>query len=183
VSLFITSDTHFGHAKMLTFVHTDGTPVRPFSSVEEMHETMVERWNSVVNAGDTVYHLGDVAIPRSGLRVLERLNGRKILIRGNHDIFKMADYAKYFYDIRGCHYRDGMVFSHIPLHRDCFISERYWGNVHGHLHRHTVKYEGVPDPFYFNACVEVNDFTPVAYECIKAHFANVRASNVQHAAA
>ena len=144
--------------------------VRPFDSVEEMHEALVERWNKTVNPGDTVYHLGDVAIPRSGLRVLERLNGKKVLIRGNHDIFKLRDYVEYFYDIRGCHHRDGLIFSHIPLHRDCFISDRYIGNVHGHLHCHEVEHEGMPDPFYFNACVERHDFAPVAFEEIKSYF-------------
>lgn len=170
VSLFITSDTHFGHTKMLQFTDENGVRLRPFDSLEHMHEELIRRWNERVHAKDTVYHLGDVAIPRSGLHVLERLNGRKILIRGNHDIFKLRDYAKYFEDIRGCHFRDGLVFSHIPLHRDCFISERYKGNVHGHLHRYKVKYEEKIDPLYFNACVEVNDFTPVAWEKVKEYF-------------
>lgn len=144
--------------------------MRPFDSLEHMHDVLVERWNKVVHVKDTVYHLGDVAIPRSGLQVLERLNGRKILIRGNHDIFKLRDYAKYFEDIRGCHFRDGLVFSHIPLHRDCFISERYKGNVHGHLHRYRVKYQEEIDPLYFSACVEVNDFTPVPWEKVREYF-------------
>lgn len=170
MSLFITSDTHFGHTKMLQFTDDAGVRLRPFDSLEHMHDVMVERWNKVVHAKDTVYHLGDVAIPRSGLQVLERLNGRKILIRGNHDIFKLRDYAKYFEDIRGCHYRDGLVFSHIPLHRGCFISERYKGNIHGHLHRYKVKHEEEIDPLYFNACVEVNNFTPVAWEKARAYF-------------
>jgi len=83
MSLFVTSDTHWGHAKMLSFVDANGEKVRPFASLEEMHEEMVERWNKTVHAKDTVYHLGDVAIPRSGLKMMERLNGRKILMRGN----------------------------------------------------------------------------------------------------
>jgi calcineurin-like phosphoesterase family protein len=183
MSLFVVSDTHFGHAKMLSFVNADGSPVRPFNCLEEMHEAMVERWNSRVHARDTVYHLGDVAIPRSGLKMLERLNGRKILMRGNHDIFKLRDYAEYFDDIRGCHYRDGLVFSHIPVHRNCFISERYKGNVHGHLHGHLVMHEGEKDSFYFNACVEHHDYAPVEWEKIQAYFAqdHGRASDVQHA--
>ena len=184
MSAFVTSDTHFGHAKMLTFIHIDGTPVRSFSSLEEMHETIVERWNKTVHPRDTVYHLGDVAIPRSGLRVLERLNGRKILVRGNHDIFKLQDYAKYFDDIRGCFYRDGLMFSHVPLHRDCFAADPYHkhlGNVHGHMHRHLVMHNGEPDQYYFNACVEQHDYFPVALEDIKAYFAHGRAQDVQHA--
>ena len=85
MSAFVIADTHWGHAKSLSFDQPDGSPLRPFSSCEEMDETMVERWNSVVKAKDTVYHLGDVAIPRGGLANLVKCNGRKILIRGNHD--------------------------------------------------------------------------------------------------
>jgi len=171
MSLFITSDTHFGHAKILSFIDQAGEPLRPgFASLDHMHDELVRRWNSVVHNTDTVYHLGDVAISRSGLKVLERLNGRKILIRGNHDIFKMCDYAQYFDDIRGCHHRDGLMFSHVPLHRDSFTSERYKGNVHGHLHKYVVEYKGNPDPLYFNACVERNDFTPVPWEKVRAYF-------------
>lgn len=180
VSLFVTSDTHFGHTKIIQFTDDTGVRLRPFETLEEMHEVLVDRWNKKVNKKDTVYHLGDVAIPRSGLRVLERLNGRKILMRGNHDIFKLSDYSKYFEDIRGCFHRDGLVFSHIPLHRDSFISERYKGNVHGHLHRYIVKHEEMPDPLYFNACVERHDFAPVEWEKIKAYFANGRQTHVQY---
>jgi len=184
MSLFVTSDTHWGHAKMLSFVDANGEKVRPFASLEEMHEEMVERWNKTVHAKDTVYHLGDVAIPRSGLKMMERLNGRKILMRGNHDIFKLRDYAQYFDDIRGCHFRNGLIFSHIPVHRNCFLSERYKGNVHGHLHGNLVMRNGKKDEHYFNACVEHHNFAPVAYEKVLAYFAegNGRAqADVQHA--
>lgn len=170
MSAFVIADTHFGHAKCLDFVRPDGEPLRPFSSVEEMDEAMIERWNAVVRPKDTVYHLGDVAIPRRGLAHLSRCNGRKILIRGNHDILKLKDYAEHFEDIRGCFYKDGFIFSHIPIHRDSFCG-RFVANIHGHLHCHVVTYEGHVDPYYFSACVERNNFTPVAWEAIKAKFA------------
>ena len=67
----------------------DGTKMRPWDTAEEGDAAMVERWNSVVGDNDKVIHLGDVAIPRRGLKVLEQLKGRKVLIRGNHDIFKL----------------------------------------------------------------------------------------------
>lgn len=169
MALFVTSDTHWGHEKMLSFVTTTGERLRPFDSLEEMHETLIENWNKTVHSKDTVYHLGDVAIPKSGLVVMDRLNGRKILMRGNHDRYKLRDYAPYFEDIRGCFYRDGLVFSHIPVHRDTFKGG-YVGNVHGHLHCYQVLHEGEPDPRYFNACVERNNFTPVSIDEIRSHF-------------
>lgn len=64
---FFISDTHFSHARILEFESDDGRPVRSgFSSVEEMDEAMIERWNSVVGPKDKVYHLGDVAIRVAG---------------------------------------------------------------------------------------------------------------------
>jgi calcineurin-like phosphoesterase family protein len=170
MSAFVTSDLHLGHAKMLSFVNSDGTRMRPFSSIEEMHETMIERFNSVVRKKDRLYILGDVAIPRSGLNLLDRFNGSKVLVRGNHDIYKLQDYAKHFVDIRGAFYRDGVIFTHIPVHPGNF-SGRYIGNAHGHLHCHEVKQnDGAPDDRYFNCCVEKHSFNPVPLECIKDFF-------------
>jgi calcineurin-like phosphoesterase family protein len=55
MSAFVTADSHFGHAKSLSFIQPDGSPLRPFDSVEEMDETMVERWNATV--GKERHHL------------------------------------------------------------------------------------------------------------------------------
>lgn len=80
MSLFIISDTHWSHKNILK--HTN----RPFSSVEEMDETMVENWNKVVRPEDTVYHLGDVFWNKAKAQTIApRLNGRKIVVLGNHD--------------------------------------------------------------------------------------------------
>lgn len=78
---FFTSDTHFGHANIIAYCK------RPFASVEEMNDTMIERWNVVVGPGDTVYHLGDFAMGPKALwrSYRERLNGRVVFVMGNHD--------------------------------------------------------------------------------------------------
>ena len=192
MSAFITSDLHLGHAKMLDFVRPDGEPLRPFSSIEEMHETLIERWNKKIHEKDRIYILGDVAIPRSGLQLLNRFNGKKILIKGNHDIYKIQDYLPYFEDIRGAFFRGGdstmpggLIFTHIPVHPSN-LQGHYLGNVHGHLHCHLVLTDnGEVDRRYFNACLERNDFEPVALEDIKAYFKanHGRASDVQHSSA
>lgn len=170
MSLFLISDTHFGHAKMCQFTNQDGSKMRPWDNVDEMDEALVKNWNDTVKQGDTVYHLGDVAIPRKSLAILARLNGRKALIRGNHDIYKLSDYAPYFYDVRGAHVRDGFLFSHIPCHPSSI--ERYTANVHGHLHGSQVtmtvrrdfeQYEQF-DPRYYCVCVERTNFAPIAWE-------------------
>jgi calcineurin-like phosphoesterase family protein len=155
---------------MLSFVQPDGSPLRPFSSIEEMHETLIERFNAVVRKKDRLYILGDVAIPRQALSLLDRFNGSKVLIRGNHDIYKLQDYANHFVDIRGAFYRDGLIFTHIPVH-PCNLAGRYVGNIHGHLHCHAVITEdGQSDKRYFNACLERNDFAPVQLEAVREYF-------------
>ena len=160
---FIISDTHFGHSKMLEFKNYDGTPVRPFSSVEEMDELMVERWNSVVKQEDKVYHLGDVVMSKKSLPILDRLNGKKTLIAGNHDIFDTKIYLKYFDNMRGYRVLNNFILSHIPIHPDSI--ERWKGNIHGHLHGNTMS-----DPRYFSVCVEQINYTPIDMEEIIERF-------------
>lgn len=82
MSVYFTSDHHFGHASARTFYR------RPFKSVGEMDRDMIERWNSVVGTQAEVWHLGDFAVRQSPERVaclLSALNGRKHLVAGNND--------------------------------------------------------------------------------------------------
>lgn len=163
-NVFLISDTHFGHKNICNFLRADGvTKLRPWNSPEEMDEVMVERWNAVVKPGDKVYHLGDVAINRRCLPTMDRLNGRKVLIKGNHDIFKLTDYTKHFYDVRAYHVLDMFIMSHIPLHTANL--GRFKGNVHGHMHEHVID-----DPRYKSVCVEQVDYTPIAFEVVQQHF-------------
>lgn len=175
-SVFLVSDTHFGHEKTCTvFKREDGSPLRPFKSAEEMDEEMVRRWNERVRPTDKVYHLGDVVINRKALGILHRLNGDKVLIRGNHDIFKLSDYTEHFRDIRGYHVMNGMILSHIPVNEDSLA--RFGANIHGHLHANRVRrargvdaktgeilYSNEIDTRYHCVCVEQTDFAPILFE-------------------
>lgn len=76
---FYISDTHFGHENIIKFCK------RPFSSLEEMDDTLVNNWNAVVKPGDTVRHTGDFSYKKSAHLYTKRLNGKIILIQGNHD--------------------------------------------------------------------------------------------------
>lgn len=78
MTVWFTSDHHFGHRRIIELAH------RPFQSVEEMDDAMIVAWNDWVRPGDTVYHLGDFAFA-DHTPYLKRLNGHKRLIRGNHD--------------------------------------------------------------------------------------------------
>ena len=156
-SVFLTSDTHFGHLGVTKFLREDGTKLRPWDSVEEMDEALVANWNNVVRPNDKVYHLGDVVINRKALHTLHRLNGEKVLIKGNHDIFKLEDYTPYFKDIRGYHVMNNFLLSHIPVHP--LSKGRFTGNIHGHLH-----YNVIDDPWYKCVCVEQTNYTPILFE-------------------
>lgn len=156
-TVFLTADTHFSHAGVCKFLREDGTKLRPWDDPLEMDEVMVERWNKVVKPTDKVYHLGDVVIARGALKLLDRLNGDKVLIKGNHDIFKLSDYTKYFRDVRGYHVLDGLLLSHIPVHPDS--KGRFRANVHGHIHERQLS-----DPWYSCVCVEHTDYAPIALE-------------------
>lgn len=159
---FLISDTHFGHANILTFKNEDGTPIRSFSSLEEMNETMIDNWNSVVGKEDKVYHLGDVLFTKKWLDlILPRLNGTKVLIKGNHDTLKLSQYQQYFKDVRAVWVLDKLVLSHIPIHPESL--SRWKANVHGHLHSNTLA-----DPRYFNVSVERINYTPVDFEYIRS---------------
>lgn len=168
---FLVSDTHFGHAGVCSFLRNDGTKLRPWTNPDEMDEALVENWNKTVSKNDKVYHLGDVVINRKALNILYRLNGEKVLIKGNHDIFKLSDYSPFFKDIRAYHILDKILLSHIPLHPESLT--RWKGNVHGHLHSNNVMIKNNKDPRYYCVCVEQTDYTPVDFEVVRKYFNNL----------
>lgn len=97
-NIWFTSDTHFSHKNTLRYCG------RPFWTKEQCDEAMIARWNAVVKPEDTVYHLGDVAMHTAPIvRILPRLNGKKILIVGNHDLM-----YSYFIATRGIKFVDRM---------------------------------------------------------------------------
>lgn len=167
-NIFFCSDHHFGHSNILTFHNEDGSRVRTFPDVETMNEHMVERHNSVVRPSDKVYFLGDVVFHHRNLHYLGRMNGEKVLIKGNHDLCKLSQYEPYFKDVRAVHQFKGLVMAHIPIHPE---SLGRWGyQVHGHLHCNHVKDKfGKRDPRYFNVSMEVIDFTPISLEEVMKH--------------
>ena len=79
MEMFFTGDHHFGHANIIKYCN------RPFNSVEEMDEMLIDEWNYVVNPDDIVYHLGDIAFSMNELdKIIRRLNGTIYIIPGNH---------------------------------------------------------------------------------------------------
>ena len=162
-NVYLTSDTHFGHSNILTFKRSDGTPLRPFTTIEEHDDVLIENWNKVVRPNDKVYHLGDAAFKFSVLQaILPRLNGTKILIKGNHDNLKLSQYAQFFKDVRAYSILDKFVLSHVPLHPESVT--RWKANIHGHTHANCLD-----DPRYINVCVEQTNYTPINFEEIRCN--------------
>ena len=176
-AVFLVSDTHFGHAGVCRFTRADGvTKLRPWDDPQEMDEAMVKAWNERVKPTDKCYHLGDAVINRRALSTLARLNGDKVLIRGNHDIFRDDEYRQYFRELRAYHVMNGLILSHIPLHPESL--GRFGCNIHGHLHANRVRkprgvdartgeilYSDEIDPRYSIVSVEqLPDFAPILFE-------------------
>lgn len=175
---WVCADHHFGHKNILTFTKEDGSKLRDFQDVHHMHKVITERHNAVVADEDRVYFLGDVAINRRSLECLNYLKGRKVLVKGNHDIFKLKDYLPYFDDIRSCVVggKPGgrYILSHIPIHPGSL--GRFERNIHGHLHSNVVKVGDtqVPDKRYICVSLENIGFAPVDLDdLIKDKYYNV----------
>lgn len=163
--IWIISDTHFNHQKILGFRNREtGERVRPFDSVEEMNEHLIACWNSVVKKGDLVYHLGDVFFgpQKDYLPIHRRLRGSKRLIIGNHDNIRFFAQYELFGKIQlwkplPDH---GILLSHVPLEKDQLTRGSVeFVNVHGHIHE-----KSTPEGPYQCVCVEKTNYTPVNIE-------------------
>jgi calcineurin-like phosphoesterase family protein len=153
--VFVISDTHFGHRKILDFESEH----RKFGSIEEHDEELVRRWNDTVGRKDTVYHLGDVLFGSAAFSYLARLNGVKHLVAGNHDNYPTERYLQHFNSVSGVATLHGYVMSHVPVHPDQFC--RFKGNIHGHLHSKTLE-----DPRYINVSAEQTGLAPILLDTV-----------------
>lgn len=153
--IFVISDTHFGHKNILEF-----EPIkRPFTSIEEHDETLIQLWNETVGKNDTVWHLGDVLFGAKNFSILERLNGIKKLVMGNHDRYPMAKYLEHFTQVCGSAEMKGCILTHLPIYENQF--SRYRANIHGHLHS-----KKLDDPRYICVSVEHTDLRPILLDLV-----------------
>lgn len=166
MTIFVISDTHFNHSNFLNFTNEDGTKIRPFSSVEEMDQLMLDNWNKVVTDSDIVYHLGDVYFG-GGHGILHSLKGKKRLLLGNHDNGKDQNLHKVFQKIElwRMFKEYNCLLTHVPIHESSLYKVDY--NVHGHIHQ-----QDSPTPNHINVSVEKMNYTPVPLEeLMKGKFA------------
>lgn len=138
MTLYITSDIHFFHNNIIKYC-PDSRGM--FNDKHEMNEAIVKNWNTVVNPDDDVYILGDISFGsvKDTCLLLDRLNGKKYLIRGNHDdrLSKDSNFIQRFEWVKDYHEmridKKLLVMSHYPF--ASWNSSHYGSfNFHGHLH-------------------------------------------------
>lgn len=162
---FFIADTHFGHKEIIDYEN------RPFASVTEMDSEMIKRWNSVVSENDTVYVAGDFSFydvlgrDEKTVEICSELKGRKVLIKGNHDIRSEEYYrqcgfaAAYDYPI----VVDGFwIISHEPMYLNANMP---YANIYGHVHSSEMYRDCSPHSFC--ACAERLNYTPIDWDEIK----------------
>lgn len=166
-NIYFISDTHFGQWFANWFFN------RPFKNLDHMNKEIIKNWNEVVSKDDVVIIVGDFY---SGNRdflsnLVNSLNGEKILIKGNHD-FKFR-YRKLInegkievYDKLVLKHEDvNILLSHVAYP---FLAPNTI-NIHGHYHRKLRPIE-LNGKYYYNVCVEHNDYKPVSLETILQHY-------------
>lgn len=161
MTIFFTSDTHFNHERTLTVSNS----ARPFSCVKEMNQTIIERWNTVVNDGDLVYHLGDLCLLSQMDIWLQQLKGRKILIQGNHDTKERLRNAIGWEEVHN--------YLEIKVEKTrlflCHYAMRTWHHSHkGTLHLYGHSHGNLPgDSQSLDVGVDCWGFSPITLEEIK----------------
>lgn len=160
MKIFFIADCHFGHDKIIPMCH------RPFADAKEMQKEMIRKWNAKVSNEDLVYVLGDFSFKinkHDTTKILEQLNGRKILIKGNHDRYAgHPDFDRFFEEIcetKQLHIDDKEFFlSHYPI-IDYPGAYRNGYMIYGHVHNQYVPYERM-----YCVSVECINYEPVTFE-------------------
>ena len=170
--IYFTSDLHFGHENVIRFNN------RPFRNEREMSRVLITNYNSIVKPDDTVYLLGDLAYKIGADQAnvyFQQLNGRKILIIGNHDRYEEYD-ASLFEEITHYMYlrTEGvsMALMHYPI-LDWQGGRNKGGlMLHGHMHN-TPEYNvenRVNGIRRYDVGVDANYYFPVSLTYIKGFF-------------
>lgn len=158
------SDTHFSHSNILKYEN------RPFKTVEEMNERLIQNWNNRVAKEDIVYFLGDFnfrnspngnsgeGLPISPHQTLSQLNGYIQFVQGNHDRNNGLNLYTEFMVISVGGIRIKLV--HKPEHTD----EKYQLNICGHVHSRWSERQLSKDSLIINVAVEVRNYAPTSLD-------------------
>lgn len=186
-NIWFTSDCHFSHANVIKY------DKRPFTSAQEMDETLIENWNAEVKANDVVFYLGDLSFDRDFGRtqaIAKQLKGKIHFILGNHDddrvirklgVFEtVSDYINLSVkDLENPRkYQDIMMF-HYPILSWDKVHHGAW-HLHGHCHQNLVPHEA---KYYEGKVLDMGcngwDYKPTHYNTIKS-IMSTKAVGVHH---
>jgi calcineurin-like phosphoesterase family protein len=177
---FFTSDTHFDDEYSLPYFN------RPFKSVDEMNEVMVEKWNSVVSDEDTIYHLGDFTLAdiRHFAKWAHQLHGNIRILPGSHDDPWLKDFVATdkvqviaplvslgFPELRTGESPQVIVLCHYSMQvwdRSNQGSWHLFGHSHGRL-------KGIG--LSFDVGVDCTEFTPLSLETVASKMAALAKSD------
>ncbi len=170
--IFFTSDNHFGH-EFLAKKHG-------FETVEEFNQYQIEQWNSVVDNGDRVYHLGDFIWNKVDPEpILKQLKGEKYLILGNHDrIGKHNEkiflkYVHWIKDVFMLKIKNGDNIPSTKIWLSHYRHENWDSMHHGSFHFFGHEHAGNACAHYtprtdivrrFDVGAEGNNFKPYSFE-------------------
>lgn len=167
--IYFIADTHFHHRNVISFCN------RPFKDINEMNDRLVDNWNSVVKQSDDIYILGDFlykGTPQQANELLKSLNGKKYLIKGNHEHYLKSDefdhsLFEWVKDYHTLNYnKKKFVLFHYPiLEWDGY----YHGSIHlyGHVHNAQRQYfANVLGKNAINVGADLIGFTPISIEAI-----------------
>lgn len=168
MNYWFTSDQHYGHKNIIEYSK------RPFANVEEMNETLVTNFNSLVKKGDCVYLLGDVLFGTKDFArgILRRLNGNKFLIYGNHDrtLRENPELTKEFFSW-------AREYSEIKIGEQklvlCHYSMRVWNKSHYgsyqlYGHSHGSLFDD-PKLRSMDVGVDPSNYFPLSFDQVQAH--------------
>lgn len=154
---FFIADTHFGHDAIISYEN------RPFKNVDEMTNTLIDNWNNVVCDEDIVFLLGDFSAyeKEMNISICQKLNGRKILVMGNHD----TENEKYYYDCGfesvssyPIIYQNFWILSHEPMYVNTNMP---YANIFGHVHGNPLYTDYSKQSFCVSA--ERIKYTPIEF--------------------
>jgi len=168
--IYFTADTHFYHDRVIKFSH------RPFENLIEMHERLIKNWNDTVKHKDTIYIIGDFCFGNIHeiKKIRSILNGKIILIMGNHDRRNRIERVKHIFtevcDYKEInYYKKRFILFHYPIME---WSGYFRKSIHLYGHVHNSDSSKLVDKIYknngiknaFNVGVDVNNFKPVSIE-------------------
>lgn len=154
MNVFVISDHHFYHNNIIRYCN------RPFETIIDMHNVMINKWNSVVKENDTVLHLGDFSFGNKRIvsRVRKHLNGKIYMVKGNHDKHGVSWYNNVgIFMIKKPFMISNFLFSHAPK----YDIEENIIQIHGHSHNKIPLLTKSGSNKFYNVSVENINYTPI----------------------